>query len=129
MEKKADVAALLAWNSAAIGAKKAPKLYMVPKITKPTVKATSTMTQARRESGRLASDGGWRADTFTAFHAGGRKRPSGAVSIRSPSQGQQSGSCCRSICLLFKSYWRLPVALAATGKVIPCEVEVFLWLP
>jgi hypothetical protein len=33
------------------------------------------MTQARRESGRLASDDGCRADTFTAFLAGGRKGP------------------------------------------------------
>src|SRR3954447_11866271 len=73
MEKKADMAALLARNSAAIGAKKAPKLYMVPKTTKPTVKAASTMTQARRESGRLASDGGCRADRFTTFLVGGRK--------------------------------------------------------
>ena len=99
MEKKADVAARLARNSAAIGAKKAPKLYMVPKTTKPTVKATSTMTQARRESGRLASDGGCRADTFTTFLAGGRKSPG----IRSPSQRQHSGSCSRSICWHFKT--------------------------
>jgi hypothetical protein len=63
----------LARNSPAIGAKKAPKLYMVPKTTKPTVNATSTMTQARRESGRLASDGEYRMDTFTTFLAGGRK--------------------------------------------------------
>ena len=73
MEKKADVAARLARNSPAIGAKKAPKLYMVPKTTKPTVNATSTMTQARRESGRLASDGECRMDTFTTFLAGRRK--------------------------------------------------------
>src|SRR5690348_4798303 len=82
MEKKAEMAARLARNSPAIGAKKAPKLYMVPKTTKPTVKATSTMTQARRESGRLASDGGWGADTFTTFLTGGRKGPSEAVRIR-----------------------------------------------
>ena len=74
MEKKADVAARLARNSAAIVAKKAPKLYMVPKTTKPTVKATSTMTHERRESSKLvSSDGGWRADTFTTFLVGGRK--------------------------------------------------------
>jgi hypothetical protein len=48
MEKKAEVAARLAWNSAAIGPKNAPKLYRVPKTRKPTTKATRTMTQARR---------------------------------------------------------------------------------
>src|SRR6185437_12948130 len=73
MEKNADVAARLARNSAAIGAKKAPKLYIVPKTTKPTVKATSTMVQARHESGTLAADGGIRADDpFTTFLPGGR---------------------------------------------------------
>jgi hypothetical protein len=35
MEKKADVTARLARNSAAIDAKKAPKLHMVPKTTSP----------------------------------------------------------------------------------------------
>jgi hypothetical protein len=73
MEKKVDMAARLARNSAAIGAKKAPKLYMVPKTTKPTVKATNTMTQARPESGRSAADGECRIDTFITFLAGSRK--------------------------------------------------------
>ena len=53
MEKKADVAARLARNSPAIGSKKAPKLYIVPKTTKPTVNATITMIQAR------VSPAGW----------------------------------------------------------------------
>ena len=96
MEKKADVAARPARNSPAIGAKKAPKLYMVPKTTKPTVNATSTMTQARRESGRLASDGECRIDTFTTFLVAGER-----ARIRSTSQRQHSGSCSRSI------YWYL----------------------
>src|SRR5579872_7139015 len=76
MEKKADVAARLARNSAAIGAKKAPKLYMVPKTTKPTVKATSTITQARRESGTLAADGGCKTDTFIDIPSWWPKGPS-----------------------------------------------------
>ena len=113
MEKKADVAARLARNSPAIGAKKAPKLYMVPKTTKPTVNATSTMIQARRESGSLATDCECGMDTFTTFLAGGRKSQNtkhvAAATLR----------FVLSFDLLVFEYQPagvLPLALATTGK-------------
>jgi hypothetical protein len=122
MEKKADVAARLARNSPAIGAKKAPKLYMVPKTTNPTVNAASTMTQARRESGRLTSDGECLIDTFTTFLAGGRKGQNTkhveAATLRFVLslglllfENRSAGVCHQP--------WR-------PQEVIPCEVELFL---
>ena len=113
MEKKADVAARLARNSPAIGSKKAPKLYIVPKTTKPTVNATITMIQARRESGRLATDDDeCGMDTFTTFLAGGRKgeyeaRRSGNTPVR---------ALALFIVIRKPTSGPLPLALATIGK-------------